>query len=143
MVEITPIGINSLHWKFYIIWTVFNGAFVPLVYLFYPETAGRTLEDIDRYFMEHDNILVFRDKVSGCIVGISNCGFADINTQTATSAKRPAEYIEHEESQVRRHSSVNARAASMAVAWYGDHMSVGGQGDNLETKDEKDHRETV
>lgn len=65
MVEITPIGINSLHWKFYIIWTVFNGAFVPLVYLFYPETAGRTLEDIDRYFMEHDNILVFRDKVSG------------------------------------------------------------------------------
>lgn len=65
MVEITPIGINSLHWKFYIIWTVFNGAFVPLVYLFYPETAGRTLEDIDRYFMEHDNILVFRDKASG------------------------------------------------------------------------------
>jgi hypothetical protein len=63
VVEITPIGINSLHWKFYIIWTVFNGAFVPLVYLFYPETAGRTLEDIDRYFMEHDNILVFRDKV--------------------------------------------------------------------------------
>lgn len=65
VVEITPIGINSLHWKFYIIWTVFNGAFVPLVYLFYPETAGRTLEDIDRYFMEHDNILVFRDKASG------------------------------------------------------------------------------
>jgi hypothetical protein len=64
VVEITPIGISSLGWKFYIIWTVFNGAFVPLVYLFYPETAGRTLEDIDRYFMEHDNILVFRDKVS-------------------------------------------------------------------------------
>jgi hypothetical protein len=64
VVEITPIGISSLHWKFYIIWTVFNGAFVPLVYLFYPETAGRTLEDIDRYFMEHDNIFVFKDKVS-------------------------------------------------------------------------------
>ena len=66
VVEITPIGISSLHWKFYIIWTVFNGAFVPLVYLFYPETAGRTLEDIDRYFMEHDNIFVFKDKVSDC-----------------------------------------------------------------------------
>jgi hypothetical protein len=38
---------------------------VPLVYLFYPETAGRTLEDIDRYFMDHDNIFVFKDKVSG------------------------------------------------------------------------------
>jgi hypothetical protein len=65
VVEITPIGISSLGWKFYIIWTVFNGAFVPLVYLFYPETAGRTLEDIDRYFMDHDNIFVFKDKVSG------------------------------------------------------------------------------
>lgn len=64
VVEITPIGISSLGWKFYIIWTVFNGAFVPLVYLFYPETAGRTLEDIDRYFMDHDNIFVFKDKVS-------------------------------------------------------------------------------
>lgn len=63
VVEITPIGIRNLGWQFYIIWTVFNGAFVPLVYLFYPETAGRTLEDIDRYFMEHSNILVFRDKV--------------------------------------------------------------------------------
>jgi hypothetical protein len=72
-----------------------------------------------------------------------NRGFTDINAQTATSAKRPAEYIEHEESQVRRHSSVNARAASMAVARYGDHISVGGQGDTVETKNEKDHREMV
>ena len=50
VVEITPIGINSLGWKFYIIWTVLNGAFVPVIYLFYPETAGRALEDIDRLF---------------------------------------------------------------------------------------------
>ena len=33
VVEITPIGIQSLQWKFYIIWTVFNAAFVPIVYL--------------------------------------------------------------------------------------------------------------
>ena len=41
VVEITPIGIKSLQWKFYIIWTVFNASFVPLVYFFYPETADR------------------------------------------------------------------------------------------------------
>lgn len=34
VVEITPIGIQSLQWKFYIIWTVFNAAFVPIVYLY-------------------------------------------------------------------------------------------------------------
>jgi hypothetical protein len=94
--------------------------------------------------MEHDNIFVFKDKVSSHHQ--RNDMTAQLLTlifQTATSAKRPAEYIEHEESQVRRHSSVNPRAASMAVARYGDHMSVGGQGDNLEVKDEKDHREVV
>jgi hypothetical protein len=39
VVEITPKGINSLHWRFYIIWTVFNAIFVPIVYLFYPEVC--------------------------------------------------------------------------------------------------------
>ena len=36
VVEITPIGIKNLDWRFYIIWTVFNLSFVPIVYLFYP-----------------------------------------------------------------------------------------------------------
>lgn len=34
VVEITPIGIQSLGWRFYIIWTVFNASFVPIVYLY-------------------------------------------------------------------------------------------------------------
>ncbi|KAL8652448.1 MAG: hypothetical protein Q9210_002675 [Variospora velana] len=79
VVEITPIGIQTLHWRFYIIWTVFNAAFVPIVYLFYPETAGRTLEDIDRFFREDAKVIVFRDK-------------------DATSEKRPLKYVEHEQS---------------------------------------------
>ncbi len=29
----------------------------------YPETAGRTLEDIDSYFRDRPSLLVFRDKV--------------------------------------------------------------------------------
>jgi Sugar (and other) transporter len=88
VVEITPPGIQSLGWQFYIIWTVFNGAFVPIVYLFYPETADRSLEDIDRMYRENPKLLVFRDK-------------------TITSSKRPMEYVQHEQEQVRRHSSVD------------------------------------
>ena len=56
VVEITPIGIQSLGWKFYIIWTVLNASFVPIVYLFYPETADRTLEDVDRLFRENQDV---------------------------------------------------------------------------------------
>lgn len=78
VVEITPIGIASLQWKFYIIWTVFNASFVPIVYLFYPETADRSLEDIDRLFRENGSPWVFRDK-------------------EAISAKRPERYAELEE----------------------------------------------
>lgn len=63
VVEITPIGIQDLRWKFYIIWTVLNGSFVPFTYFLYPETAGRTLEDIDMYFREKPSLIVFRDKV--------------------------------------------------------------------------------
>lgn len=39
-------------------------SFIPTTYFFYPETANRTLEDIDRYFAEHRNIFVHRDKVA-------------------------------------------------------------------------------
>ena len=88
VVEITQIGIQTLHWKFYIIWTVLNGSFVPFTYFLYPETAGRTLEDIDHYFRKQQSLLVFRDKI-------------------ATQSTRPIELIEKEEQEVRRLSSVN------------------------------------
>ena len=39
VVEITPIGIQTLQWKFYIVWTVLNASFVPLTYFIYPEVS--------------------------------------------------------------------------------------------------------
>jgi hypothetical protein len=85
VVEITPPGIAKLGWQFYIIWTVFNASFVPIVYFFYPETAGRTLEDIDRLFRENHDVFIFRDK-------------------DAISPRRPQQYIVDEQDDVRRHS---------------------------------------
>ncbi|KAE8154076.1 general substrate transporter [Aspergillus avenaceus] len=58
VVEVTPIGIRNLGWKFYIIWTVFNFSFIPIVYFFYPETANRALEDIDLFFRENQSVFV-------------------------------------------------------------------------------------
>ncbi|KAI0592988.1 general substrate transporter [Biscogniauxia sp. FL1348] len=87
VVEITPVGIQSIGWKFYIIWTVFNFSFVPIVYFLYPETAGRTLEDIDRFFQENQNVLIFRDR-------------------DAKSSERPQRYIDDEQDLVRRNDSI-------------------------------------
>jgi hypothetical protein len=77
VVEITPIGIQNLGWRFYLIWTVLNAAVVPIVYFFYPETAGRTLEDMDEYFRSNPPLIVCRNK-------------------EAISSKRPAKYRQRE-----------------------------------------------
>jgi hypothetical protein len=39
VVEITPIGVQNLGWRFWIVWTVLNAAFLPVIYFFYPETC--------------------------------------------------------------------------------------------------------
>ncbi|KAJ7187026.1 general substrate transporter [Mycena filopes] len=63
IVEITPPGIASLGWRFYLIWMFFNALFVPVVWLFYPETANRHLEDIDHLYRDNSTmVLVFRNK---------------------------------------------------------------------------------
>ncbi|KAJ7226982.1 general substrate transporter [Mycena pura] len=63
IVEITPPGIASLGWRFYLIWMFFNALFVPVVWLFYPETANRHLEDIDHLYRDNSKmVLVFRNK---------------------------------------------------------------------------------
>ena len=121
VVEITPPGIESLRWKFYIIWTVFNLSFVPIVYFLYPETADRTLEDLDRLFRENHDILVFRHK-------------------DVISTKRPLAYIEHEEDEVRRNSSVNPAQALQAARNKSNATEYtekkGGQGGPLRGSDE-------
>ncbi|PGH23700.1 hypothetical protein AJ80_02306 [Polytolypa hystricis UAMH7299] len=52
IVMITPVIINRLQWKAYLIFMCTNFSFIPLVYFFYPETANLTLEEIDYLFTE-------------------------------------------------------------------------------------------
>ncbi|KAH9878160.1 hypothetical protein J1614_003377 [Plenodomus biglobosus] len=50
IVFITPIAFHRISWRTWIIFAVTNAAIVPLVYLFYPETASRSLEEVDVIF---------------------------------------------------------------------------------------------
>jgi len=61
---VTPPGIANLGWKFWLIWMILCASFVPITYLFYPETANRSLEDIDRFFGDNHNVFVFNNKLA-------------------------------------------------------------------------------
>ncbi|KAI1305713.1 general substrate transporter [Xylaria venustula] len=50
VVIITPIAFNNIGYQTYIIFAVINAFMVPSVYFFYPETAYRSLEEMDSIF---------------------------------------------------------------------------------------------
>ncbi|EAW09001.1 hexose carrier protein [Aspergillus clavatus NRRL 1] len=50
IVMVTPIMIRDIGWGTYLFFGVINACFIPVIYFFYPETAGRSLEEIDLIF---------------------------------------------------------------------------------------------
>ncbi|KFX96936.1 hypothetical protein O988_05101 [Pseudogymnoascus sp. VKM F-3808] len=56
LAEITPVGFNTIGYRYYIIFAILNAAIVPSVYFFFPETNGRSLEEIDGIFQESKSI---------------------------------------------------------------------------------------
>ncbi|KAL1889675.1 hypothetical protein Sste5346_008794 [Sporothrix stenoceras] len=65
--QFTPTGIKNIVYRFYIVFAIFNLAFMFVVYFLYPETANRTLEDLDAYFDRDSGngiIIPIRDKVA-------------------------------------------------------------------------------
>ncbi|KAI0907135.1 sugar transporter [Ustulina deusta] len=62
VVEVTPAGIQNLGWRFYIIWAVINAVILPIIWAFFPETANRSLEDLDHYYRDDPPLLVIKDK---------------------------------------------------------------------------------
>lgn len=50
VVMITPVSFNNIGYQTYIIFAVINAFMFPCVYFFYPETAYRSLEEMDNIF---------------------------------------------------------------------------------------------
>jgi hypothetical protein len=78
---------------------VFNLAFIFVVYFLYPETANRTLEDLNAYFdidSGHSTIIPIGDKV-------------------AKSSKRPQEAIDAEASRVAMAAAADGKGHDVAV----------------------------
>ncbi|KAI1256191.1 hypothetical protein MGN70_002353 [Eutypa lata] len=114
VVEITPIGIDSIGWRFYIIWT----------YFLYPETADRSLEDIDRFFMANQSIFVHNDP-------------------DAKSSKRPERYIVQEREEVNRISHTDPGDVQAALNRVGaaEHSDEGRKDEETGLKTDHSHVE--
>ena len=50
IVQVAPIGVQNIGYKFYIIFAIINACFLPPIYFFYPETKGLSLEAVDLMF---------------------------------------------------------------------------------------------
>ncbi|KAJ6102953.1 hypothetical protein N7486_005380 [Penicillium sp. IBT 16267x] len=48
--EVTPSAFDDIGWKYFIVYCCLNASFVPVIYFFFPETAKRSLEEIDEIF---------------------------------------------------------------------------------------------
>lgn len=56
VVMITPVSFATIGYKTYIIFAVINAFIFPVVYFFYPETAYRSLEEMDAIFRKTKGI---------------------------------------------------------------------------------------
>ncbi|PFH58077.1 hypothetical protein XA68_14196 [Ophiocordyceps unilateralis] len=52
IVQMTPIAIENIGWRTYIIFAVFNAIWVPIIFFCFPETKGLELEEVDRLFAD-------------------------------------------------------------------------------------------
>ncbi|KAJ5681722.1 general substrate transporter [Penicillium maclennaniae] len=84
VVMITPVVINRIQWKAYLIFKINNFFFVPVVYFFYPETSNLRLEDIDLIFsrggdpVNQARLMATEIKAHGYIQNDSPIGEKDI-----------------------------------------------------------------
>ncbi|KAK4975703.1 hypothetical protein LTR28_008761 [Elasticomyces elasticus] len=56
IVYITPPAIRNIGYRTYIIFAVLNAIWVPIIYVFFPETKNMALEDVDRLFGKTEDI---------------------------------------------------------------------------------------
>ncbi|KAJ5888014.1 hypothetical protein N7495_008055 [Penicillium taxi] len=54
--SITPIALTYMHQGYFVIFAALNAVMVPLIYYLFPETSGRSLEEMDRIFALSEGI---------------------------------------------------------------------------------------
>jgi hypothetical protein len=53
---VTPVAIETIGWKYYLVFLIISALILPVVYFGYPETMGRSLEELEMMFTEGKSI---------------------------------------------------------------------------------------
>jgi hypothetical protein len=62
IVQITPIMVGNIGWKSYMVFFALNFAHGIIVFLFFPETSGKSLEEMDAMYMGDSDHVIVVDK---------------------------------------------------------------------------------
>ncbi|KAJ5106124.1 sugar transporter [Penicillium angulare] len=54
--ESTPLAFEAIGWRYFLVFAIMNVIIIGVVYFLFPETSGRTLEEIDQIFVSSNNI---------------------------------------------------------------------------------------
>lgn len=50
IVQVTPLALEVISWRYFLIFLFSNAIFVVILYFFFPETKGKTLEEMNALF---------------------------------------------------------------------------------------------
>lgn len=53
---VTPVAIETIGWRYYLVFLIISALILPVVYFGYPETMGRSLEELEMMFSEGRSI---------------------------------------------------------------------------------------
>ncbi|KAH7112818.1 general substrate transporter [Dendryphion nanum] len=53
---VTPVAIETIGWKYYLVFLIISALIIPTVYFGFPETMGRSLEELEMMFSEGNSI---------------------------------------------------------------------------------------
>ena len=65
IVQVTPLALEVISWRYFLIFLISNAIFVVILYFYFPETKGKTLEEMNALFGDEASRAPFLSRFYG------------------------------------------------------------------------------